>query len=252
MVAKDSVKLRFERPDQGISYTEFSYMLLQAYDFLRLHVDHGCACRSAGATSGATSPWASSWIHKCCGDEVWGLTTPLVLKADGTKFGKTEKGTVWLDAERTSPTTCTSSSFNSPDEMVGAYLRYFTFLTHAQITELDAEISEHPERREAQRAPGPLRGRVGARTSGGDRRRRRRSGSFRRGVSRTSARTCSFAVTQDAPTTQIPRSAILEGLPLVGALISAELVASKGEARPDHRGGGAYVNNQRQSDTARI
>ena len=251
MVAKDSVKSRFERPDQGISYTEFSYMLLQAYDFLRLHVDHGCDLQIGGSDQWGNITMGIELVRKVCRDEVWGLTTPLVLKADGTKFGKTESGTVWLDAERTSPYAMYQFLFNSPDEMVGAYLRYFTFLTHAQITELDAEISEHPGRREAQRAlarcvvelvHGPAAV-IAAEDAA--------AALFGEEIADLSEDML-LAVTQDAPTTQIPRSAILEGLPLVGALISAELVASKGEARRTIEGGGAYVNNQRQSDTARI
>ena len=97
MVAKESVKSRFERPDQGITYTEFSYMLLQAYDFLRLHVDHGCDLQIGGSDQWGNITMGVELIRKVCGDEVWGLTTPLVVKADGTKYGKTESGTVWLD-----------------------------------------------------------------------------------------------------------------------------------------------------------
>ena len=103
MVAKESVKTRFERPDHGISYTEFSYMLLQAYDFLRLHLDHGCDLQIGGSDQWGNITMGVELIRKVCGDESWGLTTPLVLRADGTKYGKTESGTVWLDPARTSP-----------------------------------------------------------------------------------------------------------------------------------------------------
>ena len=97
MVGKESVKSRFERPDQGISYTEFSYMLLQAYDFLRLHEDHGCDLQIGGSDQWGNITMGVELIRKVCGDEAYGLTTPLVLKPDGTKYGKTESGTVWLD-----------------------------------------------------------------------------------------------------------------------------------------------------------
>ena len=103
MVAKDSVRTRFERPDQGISYTEFSYMLLQAYDFLRLHQDHGCDLQVGGSDQWGNITMGIDLIRKVCQDEVWGLTTPLVVKADGTKFGKTETGTVWLDPDAHQP-----------------------------------------------------------------------------------------------------------------------------------------------------
>ena len=141
MVAKDSVRSRFERPDQGISYTEFSYMLLQAYDFLRLHLDHGCDLQVGGSDQWGNITMGIDLIRKVCQDEVWGLTTPLVLKADGTKFGKTETGTVWLDPDRTSPYAMYRFLFNSPDDVVGSYLRYFTFLSHEEIEALDAETA---------------------------------------------------------------------------------------------------------------
>ena len=97
MVAKESVRARFERPDQGISYTEFSYMLLQAYDFLRLHEDHGCDLQVGGSDQWGNITMGVDLIRKVARAEAFGLTTPLVIKADGTKFGKTESGTVWLD-----------------------------------------------------------------------------------------------------------------------------------------------------------
>ena len=92
MVAKESVKSRFERPDQGISYTEFSYMLLQAYDFLRLHLDHGCDLQFGGSDQWGNITMGVDYVRRVCGDEVWGFTTPLIVKADGTKYGKTEIG----------------------------------------------------------------------------------------------------------------------------------------------------------------
>src|SRR5580658_4360234 len=91
-------------------------------------------------------------IRKVCGDEAWGLTTPLVVKADGSKYGKTETGTIWLSAARTSPFAMYQFFFNSPDEMVGDYLRFFTFISHEDIVGLDAETTEAPQRRSAQRA----------------------------------------------------------------------------------------------------
>ena len=103
MVAKESVKSRFERPDQGISYTEFSYMLLQAYDFLRLHLDHGCDVQFGGSDQWGNITMGVDYVRRVCGDEVWGFTTPLIVKADGTKYGKTESGTVWLDPQADQP-----------------------------------------------------------------------------------------------------------------------------------------------------
>ena len=103
MVAKESVKTRFERPDHGISYTEFSYMLLQAYDFLRLHLDFGCDLQFGGSDQWGNITMGVDFVRKVCGDEVWGFTTPLILRPDGTKYGKTESGTVWLDPTADEP-----------------------------------------------------------------------------------------------------------------------------------------------------
>ena len=128
MVAKESVRTRFERPDQGISYTEFSYMLLQAYDFLRLHVDHGCDVQLGGSDQWGNITMGVELIRKVCGDEAWGVTTPLVLKPDGTKYGKTERGTVWLDATRTSPFAMYQFFVNTADEQVGELLRVLHLL----------------------------------------------------------------------------------------------------------------------------
>ena len=140
-----------DRADQGISYTEFSYMLLQAYDFLKLFDDFGCTLQIGGSDQWGNITMGIELIRKVRHAESFGLTTPLVLKADGTKFGKTESGAVWLDADRTSPYQLYQFFLRTEDAMVGAYLRYFTFLSHEQILALDAATAERPEQREAHR-----------------------------------------------------------------------------------------------------
>jgi tyrosyl-tRNA synthetase len=250
MVAKDSVRSRFERPDQGISYTEFSYMLLQAYDFLRLHQDHGCDLQVGGSDQWGNITMGIDLIRKVCQDEVWGLTTPLVLKADGTKFGKTETGTVWLDPARTSPYAMYQFLFNSPDDVVGSYLRYFTFLSHEEIEALDAETADHPERRAAQRS---LARAVVGMVHGDDEVKKAEAAAdalFTDEITELTEEML-LAATEDAPTTERPRAELADGLALVEALSNAELVASRSEARRTIEGGGVYVNNQRQSDLER-
>ncbi|HEV3369513.1 MAG TPA: tyrosine--tRNA ligase [Acidimicrobiales bacterium] len=250
MVAKDSVRSRFERPDQGISYTEFSYMLLQAYDFLRLHLDHGCDLQVGGSDQWGNITMGIDLIRKVCQDEVWGLTTPLVLKADGTKFGKTETGTVWLDPDRTSPYAMYQFLFNSPDDVVGSYLRYFTFLSHEEIEALDAETADHPERRAAQRA---LARSVVGLVHGDDEVKKAEAAAdalFTDEIAELTEEML-LAATEDAPTTERPRAELADGLSLVEALSDAELVASRSEARRTIEGGGVYVNNQRQTDLER-
>ena len=126
-------------------------MLLQAYDYLHLFDEHDCRLQLGGSEQWGNITMGVELIRRARRQEVFGLTTPLVLKADGTKFGKTESGTVWLDATRTSPYQFYQFFFRAEDSVVGAYLRYFTFLDHDTIRGLDDATASHPERREAQR-----------------------------------------------------------------------------------------------------
>ncbi len=250
MVAKESVKARFERPDQGISYTEFSYMLLQAYDFLRLHVDHGCELQLGGSDQWGNITMGVELIRKVCADEAWGLTTPLVLKPDGTKYGKSESGTVWLDPERTSPFAMYQFFVNTPDEQVGQLLRFFTFLGHEEIGELDAATAQRPQARDAQRA---LARAVTALVHGEAEVARCEEASaalFGEEIAALSEDML-LAVTGDAPTTEVARAELLGALTLVELLERTGLVPSRKEARRTVDQGGAYVNNVRQSDGAR-
>ena len=250
MVAKESVKSRFDRPDQGISYTEFSYMLLQAYDFLRLHLDHGCDVQFGGSDQWGNITMGVDFIRKVCGDEVWGFTTPLILKADGTKYGKTESDTVWLDPKRTSPFAMYQFFLNTPDEQVGELLRYLTFLAHEEITGLDQQTAAQPQRREAQRA---LARAVTALVHGDTEVAKCEEASaalFGAEIAGLSEDML-LAVTEDAPTTPIPRAVLLGGLSLVESLERTGLATSKKDARRTVEQGGAYVNNVRQTDDAR-
>ncbi|MFZ0248811.1 MAG: tyrosine--tRNA ligase [Acidimicrobiales bacterium] len=250
MVAKESVKARFERPDQGISYTEFSYMLLQAYDFMRLHVDHGCDVQFGGSDQWGNITMGVDYIRRVCGDEVWGFTTPLILKADGTKYGKSESGTVWLDPRRTSPFTMYQFFLNTPDEQVGELLRFLTFLEHDDITTLDRMTTEQPQRREAQRAlarsvTGLVHG--DAEVAKCEEASAALFGEEIAGLSEEML----LAVTEDAPSTTVPRAELLDGVTLVDLLERTSLVKSKKEARRTVEQGGSYVNNVRQTDDGR-
>ncbi len=250
MVAKESVKTRFERPDQGISYTEFSYMLLQAYDFLRLHLDYGCDLQFGGSDQWGNITMGVEFIRKVCGDEVWGFTTPLIVKPDGTKYGKTESGTVWLDPDRTSPYAMYQFFVNTPDEQVGELLRFLTFLDHATISSLDAETAEHPQRRAAQKA---LAGSVVALVHGEAEVAKCEEASaalFGEEIAALSEEML-LAVTQEAPSTNVPRSELLGSLTLAELLERTGLATSKGDARRTIDQGGASVNNVRQADAAR-
>jgi tyrosyl-tRNA synthetase len=154
MIKKDSVRSRIERPNQGISYTEFSYMLLQSYDFLRLHLDEGCDLQIGGSDQWGNIALGVELVGKVTGDRVYGLTTPLVTQADGSKFGKTAGGAIWLDPALTSPYRFYQFFLNVEDASVGTYLRYFTFLSHQEIEGLEATGIERGADRDGPRTRG--------------------------------------------------------------------------------------------------
>jgi len=249
MLAKESVKARLP---QGISYTEFSYMLLQAYDFFRLHADHGCVLQVGGSDQWGNITLGVELIRKAARVEAYGLTTPLVTKADGTKFGKTESGTVWLDPSMTSPYRLYQHLLQSEDAVVGGYLRWFTFLSQEEIEALDEEIAARPERRAAQRM---LAHEVCALVHGETEAARAESASaalFGDGIAALDERML-LEVVDDAPSSTLSRQALVEGgMLLVDALVYSGLASSKGEARRTIAQGGAYVNNRRERDESRL
>ncbi|MEO5568292.1 MAG: tyrosine--tRNA ligase [Gemmatimonadaceae bacterium] len=149
MLQKESVKGRM---DSGISFTEFSYMLLQAYDFLELHRRYGATLQVGGSDQWGNITAGIELIRRTVSAEAHGITFPLVATAAGTKFGKTESGAVWLDAKLTSPYRFYQFWINTGDQDVGRFLRFFTLLSREEIETLDGAAKAHPERREAQRA----------------------------------------------------------------------------------------------------
>lgn len=154
MIQRDSVKTRLESREQGISYTEFSYMLLQAYDYLHLHRTLGVTLQMAGSDQYGNIVGGVDLIRRDAqgaGHEAFGLTAPLLLRADGKKFGKSEKGAVWLSADRTSPYAFYQFWINVDDADVGSYLKLFTFLPQDEIASLVAAHDKEPHKREAQR-----------------------------------------------------------------------------------------------------
>lgn len=152
MIQKDSVRERLQNRDQGISYTEFSYMLLQAYDFSYLLQHHGVTVQAAGSDQWGNIVAGVDLIRRTQQREAFGLTTPLVTKADGGKFGKTESGAIWLAAERTSPYAFYQFWINAADADVPKFLRTFTFLSHEEILRLEAEHAQNPGARVAHKA----------------------------------------------------------------------------------------------------
>jgi tyrosyl-tRNA synthetase len=151
MIRKDSVRSRLEGRDQGLSFTEFAYQLLQAWDFVQLHDRYGCTLQLGGSDQWGNITEGVELIRRLRGTAAYGLTSPLVVKADGTKFGKTESGSVWLSSQRTSPYEFFQFWIRVPDTDVGTYLRRFTFLGRTEIETVEVEHQAHPERRQAQR-----------------------------------------------------------------------------------------------------
>jgi tyrosyl-tRNA synthetase len=248
MIAKESVKSRIERPDQGISFTEFSYMLLQAYDYLYLCDSHGCRLQLGGSDQWGNITMGLELIRKVRGAEAFALTWPLLLRADGTKYGKSESEAIWLDPSRTSPYELYQYFLRKPDDEVGRLLRFFTFLSHEDIAALDVEVAARPERREAQTA---LARAVGVLVHGEaetDRAEAASQALFSEDVAKLDEATL-LEVFADAPSSTLPRALLDgEGLELVDVLVSTGLVASKTAARTSLAQGGAYVNNRRRRD----
>ncbi len=250
MVARESVRARLERPDQGISFTEFSYMLLQGADFLHLFETEACRLQLGGSDQWGNIVTGVELIRRIHGETAYALTSPLVLKADGTKFGKSVGGAVWLDARRTSPFAFYQFLWRSEDAVVGAYLRYFTFLEHEEILELDAATAEAPERRRAQRR---LAHEVTTLVHGADetaRVERAAQSLYTEDVAGLDAATLEMAL-DGAPASDLPAGALGgEGIELVEVLVTSGLCASKSQARSAIEQGGAYVNNRRVSSIA--
>jgi tyrosyl-tRNA synthetase len=246
MVAKESVKSRFEGRDQGISFTEFSYMLLQAYDFLQLFDLHDCRLQIGGSDQWGNITTGVELIRKVRGETAFGFTSPLVLKPDGTKFGKTETGTVWLSPDRTSPYEFHQFWLRTEDAVVGTYLRFFTWLSHDQIEELERSTAEHPERREAQRALArELTALVHGDIVAGEVE-RGAAVLFTEEIGSLDERTLTSVLAD------VPSTVVTGDITLVDALVSTGLVASKSEARRQLSQRGVYVNNKAQSEDATL
>ncbi|HEY5120979.1 MAG TPA: tyrosine--tRNA ligase [Acidimicrobiales bacterium] len=252
MVAKDSVKSRLDRDDVGLSFTEFSYMLLQAYDFLRLNVDHDCTLQLGGSDQWGNITMGTELIRKSTGRSAAGLTSPLLLRADGTKFGKSESGAnIWLDASLTSPFEMHQFLLNADDAMTPALLRFFTFLDHDTILDLDEATKSAPQERRAQRA---LANAVVALVHGETaalKAERAGEALFAPSIAELDEATL-LTVVADAPSSTISRGEFESGIDGVDLVVRCALAKSKGEARRFLEQGGVYVNNVRLDPEARV
>ncbi|MEA2702881.1 MAG: tyrosyl-tRNA synthetase [Actinomycetota bacterium] len=249
MVAKDSVRARLER-DQGISYKEFSYMLLQAYDFLHLFERSGCTLQVGGSDQWGNITAGIELISRRHRAQAYGLTFPLVTRSDGAKFGKSEGGNLWLDPARTSPFQFFQFWLRVPDADAGRYLRLFTWLPVERIEELEAAAAARPERREVQQVLATevttlVHGAAATDAA------RRASEALYGGDLAGLDEPMLLEVFAEAPATSAPRSELEQGLTLVDLLTRTGLVKSRSEARTAIGQGGAYVNNRREGDPDR-
>jgi tyrosyl-tRNA synthetase len=252
MVAKESVRARMEDREVGISYTEFSYMLLQAFDFYVLRRDHHCELQIGGSDQWGNITAGIELTRKKLGQTVYGLTLPLITKADGTKFGKTEAGTVWLDPKKTSVYKFYQFWLNTDDRDVIRYLKFFTFLSREEIGALEAKHAQNPGAREAHNE---LADRVTAMIHGGAAARDALRASlilFGGMVDDNISEEIFNHVIGEIPTKEIEKAKLEgAGLPLVETLVHSGLCQSRGQGRKDVEGGGVYVSNVRESNFQR-
>jgi tyrosyl-tRNA synthetase len=246
MIAKDTVARRLNS-DEGISYTEFSYQLLQGMDYLELFRRYGCTLQTGGSDQWGHLTAGTELVRKAEGVSVHAIATPLITKADGTKFGKTESGTVWLDAELTSPYAFYQFWLNQADADVMGYLKVFTFLSRDRLTELERAVAEEPFKREAPRV---LAFEVTALVHGPDAAAAVVEASqaiFGRGELGSLDAATLAGVAQE-----VPSGEIVAGSTVVDALVSAGVAESRSAARRAVAEGGAYVNNNRVDDEAAV
>ncbi len=247
MLDKEVVSARLEAG--GISYTEFSYQILQALDYLELHRRHGAILQTGGSDQWGNLTAGVDLIRRVDGDTVHALATPLITKADGTKYGKTAEGSLWLDPEMTSPYAFYQYFLNQADADVGTLLRTFSFRSHEEIEEIGRATAERPEERVAQHA---LAGELTALVHGEEDVDRAVAAS--RALFGQGDLAALDAATLAAATAELPRSEAAAGvLPsIVDLLVSTGLCESRGAAKRAVAEGGVYLNNARVSDPAAV
>jgi tyrosyl-tRNA synthetase len=251
MIAKDSVRSRMEDRASGISFTEFSYMLLQGFDFLHLRKAYNCELQV-----GATDQWGNITVgteltRKKLGATVWGLVFPLLIKSDGSKYGKTATGTVWLDPKKTSPYRFYQFFVNADDADVVKLLKTLTFLSREEITALETELTANPGARAAQKA---LAREMTTLVHGAD----ALAGALKAseilfgGSLDGVAESIFNDVVGEVPTKDLEKAKLEgPGTPIADLIVQAGLENSKGAARKALEAGGIYLNNVRVPDHTR-
>ncbi len=250
MLAKESVKSRLERTDAGLSYTEFSYMLLQAFDFVQLSQQFGCELQIGGSDQWGNITSGIDLARRMYGVQLYGLTLPLLTKSDGTKMGKTEMGAVWLSPEKTSPYAFYQYWINVSDEDAGRCLRLLTELNREEIEALDRSRQQEPhlrcsQQRLAQALTQLIHGDAGLQNA-----EQATQVFFGAEIEDLSDREL-MEIFADVPSQEISKQKLSgDGLGLVEAFVLSGLAKSNGEARRAIEQGGAYVNNRRRTNLA--
>ena len=246
MLTKDSVRMRLES-DAGLSYTEFSYMLLQSYDFVHLHRTYGCGVQVGGSDQWGNIVAGIDLARRLGAAQLYGLTSPLLTKSDGKKMGKTEAGTLWLDPNRTPPYQFFQYWINLDDTDVEQTLKIFTELPQNEIAEILSRHSESPDKRFAQQQ---LAEEITKLVHGDDGlivAKRATEVFFGGEISHLNDAQLT-SIFADVPNKELPRSRLDAGLSLVDALYESGLAPSKAEARRIVQQGGAYINNRQMTD----
>jgi tyrosyl-tRNA synthetase len=251
MLAKDSVKSRLGRDDggtdgSGLSYTEFSYMLLQAYDFVYLNEHYNCELQIGGSDQWGNITAGIDLARRMRGVQLYGMTCPLLTKSDGAKMGKTETGTLWLSPERTSPYQFYQYWIRVEDADVSKCLRVLTTLPHEEIESLDVARQQDAAKRDSQRRLADELTRL-VHGDGGLATAQRATDIFYGAEIANLNDSQLGEIFADVPSQQLPRSLLTDdgGLPVIDALVAAGLAKSKGDARRTAQQGGAYINNRR-------
>lgn len=249
MVSKDSVKSRMGDEKSGISFTEFSYMLLQGYDFYHLNQANNCELQIGGSDQWGNITVGTELTRKKAGNTVYGLTLPLITNSDGSKFGKSEKGAIFLDAEKTSVYRFYQYFVNVDDRDVVRFLKFFTFLTEAEIKELEEKHAANPGAREAHHALARamttlIHGEQA--TEDAITASKILFGGGLEGITENALKN----VAGEIPNASLAKEKLAseEGYLLLDALVDTGLSNSRGEAKKAVKEGGAYVNNQRVTD----
>ncbi len=249
MIQKESVRQRIEREGEGISYTEFTYMILQSYDFAELNRRYGCSLQIGGSDQWGNITGGIDLARRLHQVQVYGLTLPLVTKADGTKFGKTETGTVWLDAAKTSPYAFYQFWINTADADVYRFLRYFTFLSLAEIAAIEQQDAAASGRRQAQSVLAREVTRLVHGEAGLAAAERISAALFSGGVATLSEADLQQLALDGMPSSRLQADqALLEALVATGLALTPRGEVTIGQARKFVEAGSVEVNGQKQLD----